>query len=149
MVRESFLLGFMFNTLGQMTARPCFGMTVWLTLLKCVPPPASTSLRYKKTVKVLKCKGKNGRISKQAHMRTFFERKWFQNQTRALTTIRHKCNKGEGESQIDSHSGSQFCGFFRNHPRITYADSFGAVELVIDIVMMFTIELGLFVAQKL
>lgn len=49
-VRGSFLLGYWSNTEGQITTRPRFGWTVIPNLEKWVPPPCSTSLRYKKTV---------------------------------------------------------------------------------------------------
>jgi hypothetical protein len=51
-VLPSLSFGASFKTLGQSNARPRFGMTVISNTSKFVPPPASTSLRYKYKVRI-------------------------------------------------------------------------------------------------
>ena len=53
MKRLSDVIGSELYTLGQRTARPFFGITVISRLGKSVPPPALTSERYRKNVKIL------------------------------------------------------------------------------------------------
>lgn len=51
-VRESIISKFSSSTLGHSNARPFFGFTAILSDGKLVSPPSSTSLKYKKNVKI-------------------------------------------------------------------------------------------------